>query len=421
MLAISTVAGTAMDVLPPRYTSVHPLRSGSFGTVFVAEDSLLRRRVAVKVLAMELTGDATARRRFEREVQTAAALGDHPHVVTIHDAGEWNDRPYLVMELLAGSVAERVAAGPIPEGIALRWLAQAAEALDFVHERGIVHRDVKPANLLLDSQSDLRLSDFGVVRREQTTGELTVIGAVVGTPGYLAPEVAAGGVATPASDRYSLAVVARELLGEREPLVRALAEDPAARYASAGELVSALDKTRHARTPALGPTRIAAPFAPTRVSRPPAKARVRRHRAIRFGRAAVVLAAVAAVSGAAGGYLTSRLSAVLHLGGARHILVAETCAVSPVGHDANIIVNGALANGFCRSQAHVLTLAGGSWSYRQGAELYAPDHGAGALSVVCRLRSAHLKLTVYDSGSRNIGREVCRWYVAGGWHRAAIT
>jgi len=408
-----------LQLLPPRYTNPRPLQRGSFGAVYVAEDSALGRSVAVKVLAQELAADVTSRLRFEREVLTAAALGDHPHVVTVHDAGEWRGRPYLVMELLAGSVAERLRSGPVDERLALRWLAQAADALDFAHARGIVHRDVKPANLLLDARDEIRLSDFGVVRHEPPLEELTVAGAVVGTPGYLAPEVAAGGGATAASDRYSLAVVARDLLGEREALSGGLAADPEARYPSAAALVVALrGDEQQTRVAALPPTRIAGLPVTRVMSRAPSRPQ-RRHRAVRFGRAAAVLALVAAASAAAGAYLAPRLSALAQASFSS--AVVRTCAVSPLDHDANVLFDGVTTAGFCRSQAHALQLSGGTWTYRNGGELFAPDHGTSDLEVVCRLRSGQLRLTVYDSGSQSIGKDVCAWYASGGWRDSAVT
>jgi len=410
-----------MQLLPPRYKNVRPLQRGSFGTVFAAEDTLLGRRVAVKLLAEELVGDATARRRFEREVQTAAALGDHPHVVTVYDAGEWRGRPYLVMELLEGSVADRLRAGAVPAQLALRWLAQAADALDDAHARGIVHRDVKPANLLLDDRDDVRLSDFGVVRRETTAGELTLAGTVIGTPGYLAPEVAKGRDAIPASDRYSLAVVARELLGEHAALSRGLAEDPDERHPSAAALVAALAGGESGtQVAALPPTQVM-PLPATRVAPQQPAPQSRRHRALRFGRAGAVFAVVAAASAAGGAYVGPRITALAEdLPAVRALAGVETCALSPLAHDANVVVVGVRAASYCHSQAHVLRLAGDTWTYRSGGELFAPDHGKSALGVVCRLRNGHLRLTVYDSGSQRIGKDVCGWYASDGWHGSPI-
>src|SRR3954470_481448 len=150
-----------VTIAPPRYGNIRPAGTGSFASVYAAYDSLLRRPVAIKVLLDEHVGEPNAHARFAREAHVGALLGSHPFVVTLHDAGEWAGRPYIVMELLEGSVAER---RDVPAALALRWLSQAAEALEFAHGNGIVHRDVKPANLLLDARADVRLADFGVAR-----------------------------------------------------------------------------------------------------------------------------------------------------------------------------------------------------------------------------------------------------------------
>src|SRR4051812_20887342 len=120
--------------------------------VWEAHDELLDRSVAVKVLATHLSEDARARRRFEREARAAAGLSSHPNVVTIYDVGEYDDRVFMVMELMrGGSVGDRLRAGrPVPRETVLDWLQEAAGALDAAHEADVVHRDIKPANLLLD-------------------------------------------------------------------------------------------------------------------------------------------------------------------------------------------------------------------------------------------------------------------------------
>jgi serine/threonine-protein kinase len=396
-----------VTIVPPRYRSLRPVGTGSFASVYAADDSLLGRPVAIKVLLDEHVGDLSAHTRFAREVRVGALLGSHPFVVTLHDAGEWADHPYLVMELLRGNVAER---RDVSEALALRWLAQAAEALEFAHANGIVHRDVKPANLLLDERGDVRLADFGVARDPLAT-QLTLPGHVVGTPGYLAPEVASGEAATPAADTYSLAVVARELLGERSELGPALSRDPAERP-SPTELVATLGggdaPTRVASLPV---TRIA-PLPVTRGA--PAARPVRRHRSVRIGLAVAVTAALAAASTAAAGFVTGRFSprAALHALSASSV---QTCVVSPFDHDANVVVRGTHAAAFCRRQAHVLRLVGDRWTYRSGGELIAPDHGSSALAVVCKVRRDNLVATVYDSGAKKIGGDVCSWYSSGGW------
>lgn len=203
--------------LPARYESVRPLGRGGMSSVWCARDTVLGRRVAIKLLAEAFTGDERARQRFMREARAAARLSGHPNVVTIFDVGECEGRPYLVMEHLAGgTVADAIALGAYSQGEALRWIAQAAAALDHAHARGVVHRDVKPANMLLTTDRTLRLADFGLasLASEQT---LSGRGELLGTAAYIAPEQALGRPATAASDRYALAVAAFELLTGQRP------------------------------------------------------------------------------------------------------------------------------------------------------------------------------------------------------------
>src|SRR4051794_16450330 len=221
--------------LPDRYRVTGYLASGGMASVWAAQDTLLDRPVAVKVLAEHLAQDAGARTRFQREARAAASLSSHPNVVTIYDVSEHLARPFIVMELLqGGSVAEVLRSGdPVPVQSALRWLREAAEALDAAHEAGIVHRDIKPANLLLNERQRLAVADFGIARLAWED-QLTATGQILGTAAYIAPEQATGGAATPASDRYALAVVAFELLTGTRPFqaehfaaqARAHLEDP---------------------------------------------------------------------------------------------------------------------------------------------------------------------------------------------------
>jgi hypothetical protein len=246
------------------------------GAIYLAEDGELGRKVAIKVLDDRFAGDEQLRQRFRREALTAARLAGNARAVTIFDVGEWEGRPFIVMEYMpGGTLADRAREGPVAPETALTWLAQVAEALDAAHELGIVHRDVKPANLLFDTRGDLAVGDFGIARAAEDTLGMTAAGTVLGTAGYLAPEQALGQPATAASDRYALGVVAYELLTGGRPFERssttaeaaahihepvppasqrgvglppavdrvfdrALAKDPSDRYGSGAELVEAL-------------------------------------------------------------------------------------------------------------------------------------------------------------------------------------
>ena len=211
-------ASTARITLPDRYRVVRHIANGGMAGVWEAADELLGRSVAVKVLASHLAEDDRARRRFEREARAAAGLSSHPHVVTIYDVGEHEGRVFMVMELMrGGTVGDRLKAGrAIADETALRWLREAASALDAAHDAGIVHRDIKPGNLLLDDRDRLAIADFGIARLA-LEDQLTATGQVLGTASYISPEQAVGKPATAASDRYALAVVAFELLTGSRP------------------------------------------------------------------------------------------------------------------------------------------------------------------------------------------------------------
>src|SRR3954466_7617726 len=223
--------------LPERYRVTRRIASGGMATVYACEDQLLGRLVAVKVLAPAFATDEAALARFQREARAVARVSDHPHVVTIYDVGEPapTESPdggesvgsaFIVMEYFAGgTVADRLRSGdPVPRPTVLAWLEEAASALDHAHKAGIVHRDVKPANLLLDANGRLAVGDFGIARMA-TDVNVTSTGTVLGTAAYLSPEQALGKPATPASDRYALAVAAYELLTGERPF---RAEHPAA-------------------------------------------------------------------------------------------------------------------------------------------------------------------------------------------------
>ena len=253
--------------------------------VWCAEDLVLGRTVAVKVLAERFAHDDMAMRRFKREARAAARVSTHAHVVTIYDVGdlevdprdiESSARPFIVMEYLAGgTVADAIRVGAVRRQEAVRWIREAASALDHAHSRGIVHRDIKPANFLLNRSRVLHVADFGIARlvSEDT---ITSTGELFGTAAYLSPEQALGREATGASDRYALTVAAFELLaGERpfdaphfaaqarqhiederprasdrdrtlptavdEVLMRGMAKEPDQRFETAGDFVDALE------------------------------------------------------------------------------------------------------------------------------------------------------------------------------------
>jgi serine/threonine-protein kinase len=204
--------------LPSRYRVIRHIADGGMASVWAAQDELLGRIVAVKVLAPAYAADERANRRFLREARAGARLSDCRNVVTVYDIDEHDGRPFMVMEHFAGgSVADRLRNGrSIPRALALRWLREAAEALDCAHRHDVVHRDVKPANLLLDERGRLAVGDFGIAT-VATEASITQTGQVLGTAAYISPEQARGEPATAASDRYALAVVAFELLTGRKP------------------------------------------------------------------------------------------------------------------------------------------------------------------------------------------------------------
>lgn len=282
--------------LPERYRVVKLIGTGGMASIWEADDAVLGRPVAIKVLAEQYLEQPRFVARFEREARTAALLSGHPHVVTIYDVGEAGGRPFIVMEHLAGgTLAERMAAGRPSRAEVMRWLREAASALDFAHEKGVVHRDVKPRNLLFDDRDRLVVADFGIARAAFEES-LTATNELLGTAAYISPEQALGQPATAASDRYALAVVAYELLTGGRPFARAsetaeaaarlneevppasergvglpvgvdavfaraLARDPDRRYATAAGFIDAL---RDALRPAPAATAATRPLPPRR-------------------------------------------------------------------------------------------------------------------------------------------------------------
>ena len=195
------------QVLGGRYRLLAPIGTGASATVYLADDVVLRRRVAVKVLHDALAGDSAFLRRFEAEARAAAAL-NHPHIMAVHDWGQ-GDVPYLVTELLdGGSLRSLLDRGARLDPAQARQIGvDAARALDHAHRRGFVHRDIKPANLLFDEEGMVRIADFGLARALAEAAWTEPAGAVLGTARYASPEQAQGATLDGSSDVYSLGLV----------------------------------------------------------------------------------------------------------------------------------------------------------------------------------------------------------------------
>jgi uncharacterized membrane protein (DUF2068 family)/tRNA A-37 threonylcarbamoyl transferase component Bud32 len=272
--------------LPTRYVGSERIYRGEATDVYAAIDRELGRKVAIKILSDRARRDEQLRAWLRREAMAVARLSHVIEVVRVYDVGSWHGRPYFAMEFLGGgSLATRLQRGPISREPALRWLRQAAVALDAAHEVGVVHRDVTPHNLLLDVRDNLRLTDFGIATafdgklRGEADDDL-----IRGTSGFVAPEHLAGEPVTPAVDVYGLGAVARVLLAaaddvhDRAPelqdvLSRALAPRPGDRFGTAGEFVREVSSvvTPDAATTQVFHGAVTQAFVrPTRVFAPPA-------------------------------------------------------------------------------------------------------------------------------------------------------
>jgi serine/threonine protein kinase len=271
------VSDSLIDTLfDGRYRIMRKLGAGGMADVYLAEDQELGRRVAIKILNGRHANDDQFIERFRREAKNAAAL-NHPNIVSIYDRGEAEDTYYIAMEFLDGRTLKEliVSRGAAPVNVAIEYARQILSALRFAHRHGIVHRDIKPHNVLVDSEGRVKVTDFGIARAG--TSQMTETGSIVGTAQYLSPEQARGGEVDQRSDLYSLGVVLYELLTGKTPfegdtpveiamkhlsnapqppselredipppldavVLRALAKDPDDRYQSADEMEADLER-----------------------------------------------------------------------------------------------------------------------------------------------------------------------------------
>jgi len=203
--------------LAGRYEITRLLGRGGMAVVFLAQDLVLERQVAIKVLPPDMAHDAKLIPRFQQEAKTAAKL-DHPNIIPIYRVESEAGLDYFVMKYVTGnSLEQMLEQGPLPIDLARRVLREAALALGHAHKRGIVHRDVKPANIMLEADGRVVLTDFGISKALEGGSALTGTGAIIGTPHYMAPEQAKGVEISGRADQYSLAVVGHQILTGKQP------------------------------------------------------------------------------------------------------------------------------------------------------------------------------------------------------------
>ncbi len=277
-----------------QYQVTAQIGKGGMSTVYQAIQTSMKRTVAIKVLPRTLTHEDKFLDRFYREVEIVSSL-QHPHILPVYDFGEFDGMPYIVMAYMSsGTLGDLISRGAIPPDETLRLVRQMADALDYAHRKGVIHRDFKPGNVLLDEQNNTYLTDFGLAKISESSGQLTGTG-ILGTPFYMAPEQAEPGALTPAADVYALGITLFQMLTGNVPfeaatplgvlmahmsqpvpdirklrpelpddvqdvIDRSMAKSPQTRYAAAGAVANALG---YALAVSKENTSFAPPTAPT--------------------------------------------------------------------------------------------------------------------------------------------------------------
>lgn len=205
------------NVIADRYEVVSHIGQGGMADVFLAVDTILNRQVAIKILRADLSTDAVSILRFEREAQAAAALA-HPNIVEIYDVGDYKGHHYIVMEYVTGKTLKQVirSRGPLVNEEAVDIMKQLCSAISEAHSRGIIHRDIKPQNVIVKADGSIKILDFGIATAKGSM-QLTQANNVMGSVHYLAPELAKGEAASPQSDIYALGIVLYEMLAGDVP------------------------------------------------------------------------------------------------------------------------------------------------------------------------------------------------------------
>ena len=276
-MAMDSLIGELFD---NRYRIERRIGTGGMADVFLARDETLGRRVAIKILAERYAQDEAFVERFRREATAAAGLS-HPNIVSVYDRGQAAGTYYIAMEYLNGPTLkdEITSRAPLPEAEVVNWATQALDALEFAHRQGVVHRDIKPHNMVLTDEGRLKVTDFGIARAANVA-QMTEVGSIVGTAQYLSPEQARGLDVGPQSDLYSMGIVLYEMLtgelpftgdsaveiamkqvsdpppsirrknrlvsqGLEQVVMRALSKDPALRHRSARQMSEELQRVSH--------------------------------------------------------------------------------------------------------------------------------------------------------------------------------